>query len=117
MTQTIDTKPDIVVVLESYGVTVRGGGSWIPVRCPFHGDSTASASVHPDYGKFFCHGCEVRGDAWDLIREREGCDLKEAIEIGKQYAQATARPDQRRTVRKTITSTKSWTPPGRRGRQ
>ena len=80
------TKPDIVSVLQSYGVSVRAGDGWIPVRCPFHGDSNASASVNPEFGKFKCHGCEVHGDAWDLIQTREGCTLQEAILIGKTFA-------------------------------
>lgn len=113
MTNNNQPKPDIIAVLESYGVHVRGTYGWIPVCCPFHGDTNASASVNPDYGKFYCHGCEVRGDAWDLIQEREGCDLKEAIEIGKEFP--TSGPLQEKPVRNKAYK-KTYTPLGRRGR-
>ena len=81
-------KPDIIAVLQSYGVSVREGIGWVAVKCPFHGDSNASASVNSEFGKFNCHGCDVHGDAWDLIQAHEGCTFKEAVELGKQYTES-----------------------------
>ena len=110
-----DPKPDIIAVLEHYGTDVPGAVGWIAIRCPFHGDRSASASVNADYGKFRCHGCDIHGDAWDLICEFEGVELKEAIEIGRAYTATAARPTGRNPVSKY--STPAYTPPGRRGRK
>jgi DNA primase len=106
-------KPDIIAVLEAYGAQVRNSHGWVAIRCPFHGDSNASASVNADFGKFNCHGCDVHGDAWDLIMAHEGCELKEAIEIGKSFGTATYQTQQP----KTRATTTTYKPLGRRGRK
>lgn len=107
----MNNKPDIVAVLEAYGTHVPHTVGWAAVHCPFHADRNASASVHAGYGKYNCHSCGMRGDAWDLIREHEHCTLAEAITIGKQYGGTV--PATKHSVRKNST----YTPPGRRGRK
>lgn len=93
-------KPDIAAVLTDHGAHVPHRTGWIPVRCPYHGDNTASASVNLDVQRFRCHACGVRGDAYDLIQEWENCDFKTARTIGQQYQQANTptTPPARRSV-------------------
>lgn len=38
------------------------------VRCPFHDDSNASATVMADTGRFWCFGCQTGGDQLDIAR-------------------------------------------------
>jgi DNA primase len=73
--------------LEHYGADlhrVRESG-WCPIKCPFHDDRQASASVNLTLGGFKCHGCDVSGDALKLIADREGIDREDA----KRFAQET----------------------------
>lgn len=66
-------KPDIAAILEHYGANyVPLGNRWRKVRCPFHEDRQASASVNTDEGKFKCFACDVNGDAFDLVMWKEG---------------------------------------------
>ena len=63
---------NIVDLLEYLGADVGAGGSWNTwqaIRCPFHNDTVASASVNRQTGKFNCHGCDVGGDIIDLAKE------------------------------------------------
>lgn len=71
----------IAMVLEHYGfdlTRVRETG-WRPVKCNFHQDRTASASVNLALGGFRCHACGVSGDPMKLIMQQEGLDYKDAL--------------------------------------
>lgn len=64
----------IVPVLAYYGADLDDGygDRWVPVKCPFHDDRSASASVNVEKGAFTCHACEMRGDAAKLVQLHEG---------------------------------------------
>ena len=66
-------KHSIEDYLNSIGAAVpaRAGG-WRKMRCPFHEDGTASATVNLDTNRFKCFGCGVSGDTYDLIMHRQG---------------------------------------------
>ena len=77
-------KPPIDEVLEHYGadfVPTRHG--WAKMKCPFHGDRSASASVNRDTNQFRCFACEIdspldnggskAADSFDIIAWKEGC--------------------------------------------
>ena len=68
-------------VLEHYGadLTRVSPVGWRPVKCPFHEDRTASASVNLNLGGFRCHACGIHGDAIKLIQEREGLSFRDAV--------------------------------------
>lgn len=74
-------------VLRHYGLDIdldvwldaQAADRWLPVRCPFHGDRRASASVSPNRLRFKCHACEMHGDAIDLAMEKECTDFKGAV--------------------------------------
>jgi DNA primase len=69
---------DIVKVLEFYGAEGVPEGVNRPLRCPFHDDRTASASVDTEAGLFNCHGCGIGGDAIKLIQIQEGVSFEDA---------------------------------------
>ena len=77
-------KHSIEDYLNSIGAAVpaRAGG-WRKMRCPFHEDGTASATVNLDTNRFKCFGCGVSGDTYDLIMHRQGGTLGEAIEFAQ----------------------------------
>ncbi len=57
-------------VLRELGLVshLRGSGR-SKVRCPFHNDSTPSATVDEDAQWFHCFTCGIHYDAIDLLRE------------------------------------------------
>jgi hypothetical protein len=48
-------------------VAVRRVGRELTGSCPFHDDRTPSFNVNPESGKFFCFGCQAKGDVFDLV--------------------------------------------------
>lgn len=70
-------------VIEHFGGKIEGSARdrWVPVRCPFHRDKNASASVHRRLGRFVCFACDVRGDIVDLARAGANISqVRDAIE-------------------------------------
>src|SRR5919199_4454169 len=49
--------------------------------CPFHEERSPSFSVEPVEKLFHCFGCQAGGDAFDFVRETEGVDFSEAVEL------------------------------------
>lgn len=76
-------KPSIKELLEHYDAEhVIDRGSWAPVKCPFHEDRSASASVNTGLNTFKCHTCDFGGDSFALVMWREGItDFGSAIEF------------------------------------
>lgn len=74
-------KFSIGAILSNYGgaapSTPRNG--WTPVKCPFHEDRHASASVHEQDGRFHCFVCGIYEDAVGLIMERERVEFSDAV--------------------------------------
>ena len=48
------------------------------VICPFHGDTDPSLSINLETGKFFCHGCDKKGDIYEWVMHWEHISFKEA---------------------------------------
>ncbi len=47
--------------------------------CPFHSEKTASFSVAPDKGIYYCFGCHKGGSAVNFIMEIENLDYPDAV--------------------------------------
>jgi DNA primase len=50
------------------------------MKCPFHDDRTASASVNHELEGFACLACGVKGDALKLLQEQGRLSFREALE-------------------------------------
>ncbi|WP_308402416.1 CHC2 zinc finger domain-containing protein [Streptomyces sp. TBY4] len=61
-------RPDLVAVLEHYGVSMTRTGM---VACPLHEDRTPSCSVDENKGLWKCHSCGQGGDSYTLIMQKE----------------------------------------------
>ena len=60
-------------VLKHYGGNPpRRTNGWRKMKCCFHGDSHASASLNFDTEYFICFACDMKGDGINLIKEKEG---------------------------------------------
>lgn len=81
MSDNLPIKP----VIEYYGgVIPRNIHGWQKMKCPFHNDTHASAGVSTKEGIFVCHGCGIKGNAINIIMEREGKKYHEAVKIAER---------------------------------
>ena len=60
-------------------VTLRRSGSNLFGLCPFHGENTASLSVAPDKGMYYCFGCHKGGGVISFQMEIEGLSYPDAV--------------------------------------
>ena len=60
-------------------VTLKRSGSNLFGLCPFHGEKTASFSVAPDKGMFYCFGCHKGGGVINFEMEIEGLSYGDAV--------------------------------------
>ncbi len=99
--------PPIAAIIEHYGGRLRRDyGSWQKIKCPFHSDSHASAGVSVTDNIFVCHGCGIKGNAFNVIKLHEGVKYGEAIKIaegitGESYQSLRAAP----TIGRRVSST------------
>lgn len=70
---------DIVSVISSYVPLKRRGRSFWAC-CPFHNEKTASFTVTPDKGFFYCFGCHAHGDIFSFIMKVENLTFSEAVQ-------------------------------------
>ncbi len=60
-------------------VTLKRSGSNMFGLCPFHGEKTASFSVAPDKGIYYCFGCHKGGGVVNFMMEVEGLSYPDAV--------------------------------------
>ena len=65
-------------VVGQYVSLKRSGGNLFGL-CPFHGEKTASFSVAPDKGIYYCFGCHKGGGAINFMMEVEGLSYPDAV--------------------------------------
>ena len=60
-------------------VSLKRSGANMFGLCPFHGEKTASFSVAPDKGIYYCFGCHKGGGAINFMMEVEGLSYPDAV--------------------------------------
>lgn len=60
-------------------VNLKRSGSNMFGLCPFHGEKTASFSVAPDKGIYYCFGCHKGGSVINFQMEIEGLSYPDAV--------------------------------------
>ena len=60
-------------------VNLKRSGANMFGLCPFHGEKTASFSVAPDKGIYYCFGCHKGGGAVNFMMEVEGLSYPDAV--------------------------------------
>ncbi len=60
-------------------VSLKRAGANMFGLCPFHGEKTASFSVAPDKGIYYCFGCHKGGGVVNFMMEVEGLSYPDAV--------------------------------------
>ena len=60
-------------------VSLKRAGANMFGLCPFHGEKTASFSVAPDKGIYYCFGCHKGGGVVNFMMEVEGLSYQDAV--------------------------------------
>ena len=76
--QQVRAQTDILAVVQGYVPLKRKGNRYWGC-CPFHNEKTASFSVVPDDGFFYCFGCHAGGDVFKFLSLIEQITPFEAI--------------------------------------
>ena len=71
---------DIVDLVGSYAELRRQGRNFV-AHCPWHDDTRPSLQVNPDRQSWKCWVCDIGGDIFSFVMQREGIDFREALEM------------------------------------
>ncbi len=80
LVEEIKQRLPITEVLSTY-ITLEPSGTQFKARCPFHNEKTASFSVSPERGLYYCFGCGAKGDILNFVQQFEGLDFKGALKV------------------------------------
>jgi DNA primase len=81
---TVKQQADIVRIIGDYVKLKKAGSQNYSGLCPFHGEKTASFSVHATRQFFHCFGCGVSGDVFSFIQKIENITFPEAVRLVAQ---------------------------------
>lgn len=69
---------DIVDVVGA-GLELRPQGRNFVARCPWHNDRRPSMTVNPERGTWKCWVCDIGGDVFSFVMQRDGVDFPTAV--------------------------------------
>ena len=76
----IRQKVDIVDLVGS-SIPLRRAGRNYAGLCPWHADSKPSLQVNPERQTWKCWVCDIGGDIFSFVMQREGCDFVQALKM------------------------------------
>jgi len=81
---TVKQQADIVRIIGDYVKLKKAGAQNFSGLCPFHGEKTASFSVHATRQFFHCFGCGLSGDVFSFVQKIENITFPEAVRMVAQ---------------------------------
>jgi len=81
---TVKQQADIVRIVGDYIKLKKAGSQNYSGLCPFHGEKTASFSVHATRQFYHCFGCGVSGDVFSFVQKIENITFPEAVRLVAQ---------------------------------
>ncbi|MGO9084677.1 MAG: DNA primase [Candidatus Sulfotelmatobacter sp.] len=81
---TVKQQADIVRIVGDYVKLKKAGAQNFSGLCPFHGEKTASFSVHATRQFYHCFGCGASGDVFAFIQKIENITFPEAVRLVAQ---------------------------------
>lgn len=91
---------DIVDLVGSYMSLRRQGRNYVGL-CPWHDDSKPSLQVNQDRQTFKCWVCNLGGDIFSFVMQKEGVEFKEALEMLAEKAGISIEYERRMNRSKT----------------
>ena len=82
--QLVKQQADIVRIIGEYITLKKSGPQNYAGLCPFHGEKTASFSVHAVRQFYHCFGCNESGDVFSFVQKIENLGFTEAVKIVAQ---------------------------------
>jgi DNA primase len=79
--ETVKQQADIVRIIGDYIKLKKAGAQNYSGLCPFHGEKTASFSVHATRQFYHCFGCGVSGDVFSFVQKIENITFPEAVRL------------------------------------
>jgi len=80
----VKQQADIVRIVGDYIKLKKAGAQNYSGLCPFHGEKTASFSVHATRQFYHCFGCGVSGDVFSFVQKIENITFPEAVRLVAQ---------------------------------
>jgi DNA primase len=81
---TVKQQADIVRIIGDYIKLKKAGAQNYSGLCPFHGEKTASFSVHATRQFYHCFGCGLSGDVFSFIQKVENITFPESVRLVAQ---------------------------------
>jgi DNA primase len=81
---TVKQQADIVRIIGDYIKLKKAGAQNYSGLCPFHGEKTASFSVHATRQFYHCFGCGLSGDVFSFVQKIENVTFPEAVRMVAQ---------------------------------
>src|SRR5437660_6799997 len=81
---TVKQQADIVRIVGDYVKLKKAGAQNYSGLCPFHGEKTASFSVHATRQFYHCFGCGVSGDVFSFVQKIENITFPESVRLVAQ---------------------------------
>jgi DNA primase len=82
--ETVKQQADIVRIIGDYIKLKKAGAQNFSGLCPFHGEKTASFSVHATRQFYHCFGCGVSGDVFSFVQKIENITFPESVRLVAQ---------------------------------
>jgi DNA primase len=82
--ETVKQQADIVRIIGDYIKLKKAGAQNYSGLCPFHGEKTASFSVHATRQFYHCFGCGISGDVFSFVQKIENITFPEAVRLVAQ---------------------------------
>ena len=102
--QLVKQQADIVRIIGDYIALKKSGPQTFSGLCPFHGEKTASFSVHAVRQFYHCFGCGVGGDVFSFVQKIENANFIDAV---KTVAQKSGIPLPKREFSRTAQAAES----------
>ncbi len=81
---TVKQQADIVRIIGDYIKLKKAGAQNYSGLCPFHGEKTASFSVHATRQFYHCFGCGISGDVFSFVQKIENITFPESVRLVAQ---------------------------------